>query len=158
MKARHQRALLIFSGLVAMGLIVGFVLYALRENVSAFYSPTEVHEGKAPQNRIFRIGGLVQVDSLVRLPDGVSMRFVVTDGPYEIPVRYTGILPDLFREGRGAVAQGRLENGIFIATEVLAKHDENYMPPEVAQALEKAHQDSVSPPAPPSLPAPATTF
>lgn len=146
MKARHQRALLILAGLVALGIIAGFVLYALRENVSAFYSPTEVHEGKAPQHKLFRVGGLVQTGSLTRLADGVSVRFVVTDGAYEIPVQYTGILPDLFQEGRGTVAQGQIENGIFAASEVLAKHDENYMPPEVADALEKAHQDAVGNP------------
>lgn len=146
MKARHQRALLILAGLVTLGLIVGFVLYALKENISAFYSPTEVHAGKAPQNRIFRIGGQVLVDSLVRLPDGISVRFVVTDTAYDIPVQYTGILPDLFREGKGVVAQGRIENGVFIATEVLAKHDENYMPPEAAEALEKAHQNAIGNP------------
>jgi cytochrome c-type biogenesis protein CcmE len=146
-KARHQRILLIAAGLCALALIAALVLYALSDNLSAFYTPTEVRAGKAPQNRIFRIGGLVETGSVKRQPDGAGIRFTVTDGAQALTVHYNGIiLPDLFREGRGAVAQGKLENGIFVATEVLAKHDENYMPPEVAQALEKSHREGTNDP------------
>ncbi|MDR2678416.1 MAG: cytochrome c maturation protein CcmE [Zoogloeaceae bacterium] len=152
MKARHQRLCLIVAALVVLGVITGFVFYALGENVSAFYSPTEVAEGKAPQNRFVRIGGLVQTGSFTRLPDGVSVRFKVVDHAHEINVRYTGILPDLFREGRGAVALGKFENGDFVASEVLAKHDENYMPPEVADALQKSHQEATGQTVPPAQP------
>ncbi|MDD3483081.1 cytochrome c maturation protein CcmE [Azovibrio restrictus] len=141
MKARHKRIALILGALAALGLIAAFVLNALNDNLAFFYSPTDVKNGKAPQNKVFRIGGLVQNGTLTRQPDGVTMAFVVTDTIHDIPVRYKGILPDLFQEGKGVVAQGKLgEDGIFTANEVLAKHDENYMPPEAAQALEKAHQ------------------
>ncbi|MCX8145725.1 MAG: cytochrome c maturation protein CcmE [Azovibrio sp.] len=141
MKARHKRIALILGGLAALGLIAAFVLNALNDNLAFFYSPTDVKEGKAPQNRMFRIGGLVEVGSVARQADGVTVRFVVTDTAHHIPVHYKGILPDLFQEGKGVVAQGKLgEDGLFTATEVLAKHDENYMPPEAAAALEKAHQ------------------
>ncbi len=141
MKARHKRITLILAALAALALIAVFVLKALDDNLSFFYSPTEVMEGKAPHNRTFRIGGLVQKGSLVRQPDGVTLTFVVTDTVHDIPVRYKGILPDLFQEGKGVVAQGKLgADGIFTASEVLAKHDENYMPPEAAAALEKAHR------------------
>ncbi len=144
MKARHKRIALILGALAALGLIAAFVLNALNDNLAFFYSPTDVKDGKAPQNKVFRIGGLVQNGTLTRQPDGVTMAFVVTDTIHDIPVRYKGILPDLFQEGKGVVAQGKLgEDGIFTANEVLAKHDENYMPPEAAQALEKAHQVSI---------------
>ena len=136
MKARHKRIALILGALAALGLIAAFVLNALNDNLAFFYSPTDVKDGKAPQNKVFRIGGLVQNGTLTRQPDGVTMAFVVTDTIHDIPVRYKGILPDLFQEGKGVVAQGKLgEDGIFTANEVLAKHDENYMPPEAAQAL-----------------------
>ncbi|MDR3322578.1 MAG: cytochrome c maturation protein CcmE [Zoogloeaceae bacterium] len=142
MKARHERLLLIAGGLVALGLMAAFVLHALKDNLSLFYAPAEVLAGKAPRDRAFRIGGLVEAGSLVRQPDGVSVRFVVTDMQERVTIQYKGILPDLFSEGRGVVAQGKLDDqGLFIASEVLAKHDENYMPPEVAAALEKAHQE-----------------
>lgn len=141
MKARHKRIALILGGLAALGLIAAFVLNALNDNMAFFYSPTDVKDGKAPQNKIFRIGGLVQNGSIQRQADGVTIRFVVTDTAHDIPVLYKGILPDLFQEGKGVVAQGKLgEDGMFSASEVLAKHDENYMPPEAAAALEKAHQ------------------
>jgi cytochrome c-type biogenesis protein CcmE len=142
MKARHERIALIVSGLLALSVIVGFVLYALNDNISLFYSPSDVKNGKAPHDRVFRVGGLVETGSLVRQPDGISVRFVVTDTVERLTIQYKGILPDLFKEGKGAVAQGKLAgDGLFIAHEVLAKHDENYMPPEVAQSLEKAHRD-----------------
>ncbi|MDR3353152.1 MAG: cytochrome c maturation protein CcmE [Zoogloeaceae bacterium] len=144
MKARHERIALIVGGILALGLITGLVLYALQDNISLFYSPTEVKSGKAPRDRAFRIGGLVEAGSLVRQPDGVSVHFVVTDTVERVTVQYKGILPDLFREGKGAVAQGKLTGeDVFVAHEVLAKHDENYMPPEVAQSLEKAHREGV---------------
>lgn len=140
MKARHKRIALILGALAALGLIAAFVLNALNDNLAFFYSPTDVKDGKAPQNKVFRIGGLVQNGTLTRQPDGVTMAFVVTDTIHDIPVRYKGILPDLFQEGKGVVAQGKLgEDGIFTANEVLAKHDENYMPPEAAKAVGDAH-------------------
>jgi len=141
MKARHKRIALIVGGLAALGLIAALVFNALDDNMAFFHTPTDVQEGKAPQNKVFRIGGLVQKGSLTRQPDGVTLTFVVTDTVHDIPVRYKGILPDLFQEGKGVVAQGKLgADGIFTASEVLAKHDENYMPPEAAAALEKAHR------------------
>lgn len=141
MKARHKRIILILSGLLALGIIAALVLNALNDNMAFFYSPTDVKEGKAPQNKIFRIGGLVQAGSLERQADGVTMRFIVTDTAQDIPVFYKGILPDLFQEGKGVVAQGKLgADGNFTASEVLAKHDENYMPPEAAKALNDAHK------------------
>ena len=144
MKARHKRIILILSGLLALGIIAALVLNALNDNMAFFYSPTDVKEGKAPQNKIFRIGGLVQAGSLERQVDGVTMRFIVTDTAHDIPVFYTGILPDLFQEGKGVVAQGKLgADGNFTASEVLAKHDENYMPPEAAKALEDAHKAGI---------------
>jgi len=140
MKPRHRRFAIIAAGLVVLAIAVGLVLNALRGNVAFFFSPTQVAAGEAPANRSFRIGGLVEKGSLAREADGLTMRFVVTDTAKSITVRYTGILPDLFKEGRGAIAQGKLEpDGSFRATEVLAKHDENYMPPEAAKAIEEAH-------------------
>ncbi|MDR1889509.1 MAG: cytochrome c maturation protein CcmE [Zoogloeaceae bacterium] len=145
MKARHQRLLLIVGALAALGLIAFFVFSALNDNMSFFYSPADVKAGKAPQNKLFRIGGLVEAGSLTRQADGVTLSFVVTDTVERIPVHYKGILPDLFSEGKGVVTQGRLnDEGVFIAQEVLAKHDENYMPPEAAQALKKAHEEGVA--------------
>ncbi|GHU42110.1 cytochrome c-type biogenesis protein CcmE [Betaproteobacteria bacterium] len=149
MKARHQRLLLIAGALVALGLIAFLVFSALNENVAFFYSPTDVREGKAPKNKLFRVGGLVEPGSLTRQADGVTLSFVVTDNAKNIPVQFKGILPDLFSEGKGVVAQGRLnDEGIFVAQEVLAKHDENYMPPEAAQALQKAHDEATGGAAP----------
>jgi cytochrome c-type biogenesis protein CcmE len=141
MKPRHRRFALIAAGLVVLAIAVGLVLNALRGNVAFFFSPSQVAAGEAPVNRTFRIGGLVEKGSLKRESDGLTMQFSVTDTAKHITVRYTGILPDLFKEGAGAIAQGKLEaDGTFRATEVLAKHDENYMPPEAAQAIEKAHK------------------
>ncbi|GMR18033.1 MAG: cytochrome c maturation protein CcmE [Gammaproteobacteria bacterium] len=139
MKARHKRLVLIVIGVVGLTVAALFVLNAFRSNLVYFYSPTEVFEGKAPVDKIFRIGGLVQKGSVQRSQDGLKVNFVVTDLNKTLPVYYEGILPDLFREGQGMVAQGRLNaDKQFIAKEVLAKHDENYMPPEVAKALEDA--------------------
>lgn len=140
MKTRHKRIALIFSGLVVLGAVVALVLNAFQSNLVFFFSPTQVAAGEAPKGKAFRVGGLVKVGSIVREADGVTLRFVMTDMEREMTVTYQGILPDLFREGKGAVAQGKLnEGGVFVASEVLAKHDENYMPPEAAQALGDAH-------------------
>ena len=140
MKTRHKRLLLILAGLAILGMIAALVLNAFRSNLVFFYSPTQVAAGEAPAGKPFRIGGLVKEGSLKREADGITLSFVVTDTDKDLAVRYTGILPDLFREGKGAVAQGKIgENGVFVASEVLAKHDENYMPPEAAQAVGEAH-------------------
>jgi cytochrome c-type biogenesis protein CcmE len=139
MKARHRRFVWVAAGLAALGIAVALVLNAFRSNLVFFYTPTQIASGEAPKGRNFRIGGLVESESVKRVPDGLGVTFIVTDGAKSIPVRYSGILPDLFKEGRGVVAQGHLgEEGNFVATEVLAKHDENYMPPEAAEALRKA--------------------
>lgn len=139
MKARHKRLALVLGGIVTLGVAAALVLNALKSNIALFVTPSEVVAGKAPKDSAFRVGGLVKAGSLKR--EGLTARFVVTDTAKEIGVSYTGILPDLFKEGRGVVAQGRLgPDGQFTATEVLAKHDENYMPPEAKHALEQAHR------------------
>jgi cytochrome c-type biogenesis protein CcmE len=141
MKPRHKRLAFIVSGVAVLGTAVGLVLYALNSNIVFFYTPTQVAQQEAPRGRHFRIGGLVQPGSVVR--DGTRVSFVVTDNAREIPVAFTGSLPDLFKEGKGVVAQGSLgDDGTFAATEVLAKHDENYMPPEAAEALKQAGHPS----------------
>ena len=130
-------------GVVALGVIAALVLGAFRENLVFFFTPTEVVANKAPQGRTFRIGGMVEKGSVKRQADGVTVQFTVTDTAKSIPVTFRGALPDLFREGKGVVAQGQLgSDGVFRANEVLAKHDENYMPPEAKQAVEKAHEAS----------------
>ena len=140
MKTRHKRALLIVSGLAVLGLIAALILNAFESNLVFFFSPTQVAAGEAPKGKAFRVGGLVGEKSIRREADGVTINFVITDTEKEVLVRYKGILPDLFKEGKGAVAQGKVgDDGIFVATEVLAKHDENYMPPEAAQAIGEAH-------------------
>jgi len=138
MTRRQKRLLLLAVSLLALGGACALVLSAFQKNMVFFYSPAQVAAGDAPQHRSFRIGGMVQKGSVQRDADGLSVQFIVTDLASTIPVRYKGILPDLFREGKGVVAQGRLENGRFVAEEVLAKHDENYMPPEAARALADA--------------------
>jgi cytochrome c-type biogenesis protein CcmE len=141
MKPRQKRMALIVAGLAALGGAAALILNAFESNLVFFYSPTQIASREAPQGRMFRIGGLVQAGSVQRQPDGVTVQFVVTDTAHNVPVRYTGILPDLFKEGKGVVAQGELgADGVFHAKEVLAKHDENYMPPEAADAVEKAHK------------------
>ena len=136
MKPRHKRAAIIVGGLAALGIAAYLVLNAFQSNLVFFFSPTQVAAGEAPTGKSFRIGGLVKDGSIKREPDGVTLRFVVTDTEQDMVVAYKGILPDLFREGKGAVAQGKLGgDGIFLASEVLAKHDENYMPPEAAHAV-----------------------
>jgi len=139
LKPRTRRALWIVSGLAALGVAAALVLNAFQSNLVFFFTPSQVVSHEAPQGRSFRIGGLVEAGSVVRDKDALTVRFRVTDTAKTIPVTYTGILPDLFREGKGVVAQGKLgSDGIFHANEVLAKHDENYMPPEAAEALRKA--------------------
>ena len=136
MKPRHQR-LAIAAGVVAVvGVAAALVLNAFQSNLVFFYSPSQIASREAPTGRTFRLGGLVEAGSVKR--DGVSVSFVVTDTAKSVPVRYSGILPDLFKEGKGVVAQGQLRDGTFEAREVLAKHDENYMPPEAAEALKRA--------------------
>ena len=140
MKSRYKRALIIIAALVVIGVAASLILNALNSNIALFVTPSEVAAGKAPKDQVFRIGGMVKDDSVRR--DGLTVRFVITDLVKDIPVAYTGILPDLFKEGKGAVIQGRMNaNGEFIASEVLAKHDENYMPPEAKHALEQAQKN-----------------
>lgn len=136
MKPRHKRLAFVGIGVAAVGAIVALVLNAFQSNLVFFYSPSQVAANEAPRARTFRVGGLVQEGSVKR--DGVNVSFLITDTARTVPVRYQGILPDLFKEGKGVVAQGQLQDGVFVAREVLAKHDENYMPPEAAEALEKA--------------------
>jgi cytochrome c-type biogenesis protein CcmE len=141
MKPRHRRFAWIVAGISVLGIAVALVLNAFQSNLVFFFSPTDVVENKAPQGRTFRVGGLVEEKSVKR--EGVVVRFNVTDTAKTIPVVYTGILPDLFKEGKGVVAQGKLgPDGVFTASEVLAKHDENYMPPEAAEAVNRAHIDA----------------
>ena len=138
MKARHRRFVWIAAGLAALGIAVALVLNAFQSNLVFFYTPTQIASKEAPQGRTFRIGGMVEKGSVKRQSDGVTVQFTVTDTAKSIPVTFRGALPDLYREGKGVVAQGRLGNdGVFVAQEVLAKHDENYMPPEAAHALEQ---------------------
>ena len=144
MKARHKRFGFLIAGMVGLGVATWLVLNALDSNLSYFFSPTEVAQNKAPGNHVFRLGGLVETGSL-RRGEELTVRFAVTDNANRVNVEYTGILPDLFQEGQGVIAQGRMGNsGVFVADEVLAKHDENYMPPEVAEALGKAHAEGVA--------------
>jgi cytochrome c-type biogenesis protein CcmE len=139
MKRRHKRIGIILAGLVGLSVATYLVATAFRNNLVFFFSPTQVAAKEAPVNRTFRIGGLVEEGTLKRDNDGLTVRFTVTDTAASIPVIYKGILPDLFKEGRGCVAQGRLgADGVFQAEEVLAKHDENYMPPEAGEAIDKA--------------------
>jgi cytochrome c-type biogenesis protein CcmE len=139
MKPRHRKLALIVLVVAALGVATALVLNAFNSNLVFFFTPTQVTKGEAPVNRAFRIGGLVEQGSLKRQAGGLTVSFIVTDTAKSIPVTYTGILPDLFKEGKGVVAEGKLGgDGLFTATQVLAKHDENYMPPEAASALEQA--------------------
>ena len=139
MKARQKRIALIVGGLASLAVAAGLALNALDSNIALYVTPSEVAAGKSPQGKAFRIGGLVKEGSVQR--QNMTVRFVVTDTVKEIPVAYTGILPDLFRDGKGAVVQGRLGgDGVFTATEVLAKHDENYMPPAAQHAVDQAQK------------------
>ena len=153
MKPRHKRIAMVVGGLAALAAAAALILTAFQQNLVFFFTPSQVAANEAPQGRTFRIGGLVETGSVKRQPDGVTVRFIVTDTAKAVPVVYRGALPDLFREGKGVVAQGRIgSDGVFQASEVLAKHDENYMPPEAAEALkqgqaanEKAAQSLVIP-------------
>jgi cytochrome c-type biogenesis protein CcmE len=139
MKPRHRRVALIVAGVAVLGIATALILSAFQKNLVYFYSPSQVVANEAPSDRLFRVGGLVEAGSLKR--EGVRVTFRVTDTAKTITVSYDGILPDLFREGKGVVAQGRMDQGgVFHASEVLAKHDENYMPPDAAHALEQAEK------------------
>ena len=141
MKTRHKRLILVMAGLGTLGLAAWLVLSAFQQNMVFFFTPTQVFSGEAPKGRSFRIGGMVENGSIQRQPDGVTVNFIVTDNAQKLPVSYKGILPDMFKEGKGVVAQGKLgADGKFAADEVLAKHDENYMPPEAAYALQKGDE------------------
>ena len=159
MKPRQKRLIFIIAAVAGLAAAVGLVLNALESNVSLYFTPTQVFNNEAPHGRSFRIGGLVEVGSVKREADGLTVNFVITDKHKSIPVVYKGILPDLFTEGKGVVAQGRVEaDGVMRADEVLAKHDENYMAPEAADALKKAEvANAAAASAPASAPAsPAT--
>lgn len=138
MKPRHKRIAIAVGALAVLGTATALVLNAFNSNLVFFYSPSQVVSREAPTGRTFRLGGLVEAGSVQR--DGVKVSFRVTDTLQTVPVSYQGILPDLFKEGKGVVAQGQLQDGMFLAREVLAKHDENYMPPEAAEALKRAGQ------------------
>jgi cytochrome c-type biogenesis protein CcmE len=131
MKPKNQRLVLVSAAIFAILVAVLLAMWGLRERASYFYTPADIVAGRAVQGRSMRLGGMVQRGSIVRQPDGVTIRFTLTDGKAETPVVYRGIVPDLFREGSGAVAEGRLQNGAFTADTILAKHDERYMPPEL---------------------------
>ena len=140
MKPRHKRGLIIVAALVVIGIAALLILNALNSNIALYVTPSDVAAGKSPQGQAFRIGGMVKEGSVKR--DDLTVHFLITDLVKDIPVSYTGILPDLFKEGKGAVIQGRLNaNGEFVASEVLAKHDENYMPPEAKHALDQAQKN-----------------
>ncbi len=136
MKPRSKRIALAVGALAVVGVAVALVLNAFQSNLVFFYSPSQIEAKEAPAGRTFRLGGLVVAGSLKR--EGVKVNFAVTDTARTVPVQYEGILPDLFKEGKGVVAQGQLRDGVFVAREVLAKHDENYMPPEAVEALKRA--------------------
>jgi cytochrome c-type biogenesis protein CcmE len=138
MKLRHKRLALAGGLLLAAGAITALVMNAFQSNMVFFYTPTQVSANEAPANRTFRIGGMVEAGTVKR--DGLHVNFVVTDTAKTVAVRYQGVLPDLFQEGKGVVAQGQLKDGVFEAREVLAKHDENYMPPEAAHAVKQAQK------------------
>ena len=145
MDAKTKKLALIGAAVVAVGAGVTLALQAFNDNLVFFFSPTQVAAQEAPMGRTFRLGGVVEPGSVKRSEDGVTVTFGITDTAKIVPVQYTGILPDLFAEGQGVVAQGKLdEKGVFCASEVLAKHDENYMPPEAAKALENAHNAGVA--------------
>jgi len=141
MKPRHKRFAIIAAGVAAIAVAAALVLNAFQSNLVFFFSPSQIAAGEAPKHRAFRVGGMVQAGSVRRQGDGLTVEFIVTDTAKSVPVTYKGILPDLFREGKGVVAQGRLgTDGVFRADEVLAKHDENYMPPEAKHAIDQAHK------------------
>jgi len=145
MKPRTRRGLAIVAGLATLGVATALVLNAFQSNLVFFFSPSQIAANEAPRDRNFRIGGLVEEGSIKRDGQALTVNFVVTDLAQRVPVSYTGMLPDLFKEGKGVVAQGKLgPDGVFRAEQVLAKHDENYMPPEAAEALEKARHGQMA--------------
>ncbi len=145
MKARHKRLVLVALGIVGVGIAASLALDSLQSNISYFFSPSQVMAKEAPKDHVFRLGGLVEDGSLQRQQDGLTVHFSVTDNAERVKVSYTGILPDLFNEGQGVVAKGKLgDDGLFYAEEVLAKHDESYMPPEVADTLQNVHNEGVA--------------
>lgn len=149
MTARHRRMMLVGLILLGVGGAVAFALTAFQEDLLYFYSPSEVTAGKAPADKVFRVGGMVIKGSFKRPEGSLEARFVLTDYAHDVTVRYTGVLPDLFREGQGIIARGRMNtDGVFVAEEVLAKHDENYMPPAVAESLRKQQDPRVTTPLP----------
>ena len=153
MMPRHKRLLMVLVAgiVVGVGLAAWLTMQALQKNVMFFFDPTQIAAGEAPQDKRFRMGGMVEKGSVVKTEGTLDIQFLVTDFKHTVPVKYSGILPDLFREGQGVVAHGRLQNGTFVADEILAKHDEKYMPPEVAKSLKD------NPPPPEPAPAPAGT-
>jgi cytochrome c-type biogenesis protein CcmE len=141
MTPRRRRMALVALIVLGVGSAAALALTAFKDNLLYFYSPSDVIAGKAPADRVFRVGGMVPEGSFRREPGSLEAQFVLTDYAHEVKVSYTGVLPDLFREGQGVIARGRMgPDGVFVADEVLAKHDENYMPPEVAESLQKQHQ------------------
>lgn len=145
MKARHKRFLLIGVALALLGAATALVLNAFRSNLVFFHTPSEVAAGEVPHGRTFRVGGMVLAGSIQRDADGQTVRFSITDTAKVVPVVYKGALPDLFKETKGAVAQGELgDDGVFVASQVLAKHDENYMPPEAKDAIDRAHRTATT--------------
>lgn len=141
MKPRHKRLILIVAGVATLGIAAWLVLSAFQKNLVFFFTPSQIYAGEAPHGRSFRMGGMVEAGSLQRQADGVTVSFIVTDNVQKVRVNYRGSLPDLFKEGKGVVAQGKLgDDKLFLADEVLAKHDENYMPPDAAYAMKKGAQ------------------
>jgi len=142
MTPRQKRMVAVFAIVAGVGIATAFALKAFNQNMLYFYNPTQVAAGEAPSGRSIRVGGLVQSNSIQRVPGSMEVSFSITDLEKEVPVKYSGILPDLFREGQGTIVRGKFDdNGVFMAEEVLAKHDENYMPPEVKDSL-KPHADA----------------
>lgn len=135
---RKKTLIILIAVVIGIGVAVGLALYALRQNINLFYTPSQLVAHEAPEGRRIQVGGLVMQGSLQRSPDSLAVRFTITDLKHQVDVVYTGILPDLFREGQGIVANGRFEKGVVVADEVLAKHDEKYMPPQVKHAIEQA--------------------
>jgi cytochrome c-type biogenesis protein CcmE len=143
MTPRHKRMVTVVAILAGVGIATSFALKAFNQNLLYYYSPTQISAGEAPDTRTFRAGGVVEDGSVKRLPGSLEVKFTLTDYQQSLPVSYTGVLPDLFREGQGIIARGKLANGQFVAEEVLAKHDENYMPPEVKDSL-KPHMEAAA--------------
>ncbi|MBK6452706.1 MAG: cytochrome c maturation protein CcmE [Proteobacteria bacterium] len=143
MTPRQKRMVTVVAIVAGVGIATTFALNAFNQNLLYYYSPTQVHAGEAPASRAIRVGGLVENGSLARKPGSMEVTFILTDYAQKVPVSYTGVLPDLFREGQGVIARGRMDGNRFVAEEVLAKHDENYMPPEVADSL-KPHLDAAN--------------